>query len=82
MQLNAQSLFAGVAQLVEHLPSKQNVASPSLVSRSLFFRMAFFADVAQLVEHFLGKEEVAGSNPFISSLDSVRYRHLSFKSSS
>ena len=28
---------AGVAQLVEHLPSKQNVASSSLVSRSAFF---------------------------------------------
>ena len=27
--------FAGVAQLVEHLPSKQDVASSNLVSRSI-----------------------------------------------
>jgi hypothetical protein len=61
---------AGVAQLVELQPSKLNVASSSLVSRSidikrLFFGLPFFlyvtarkAHVAQSVERFLGKEEV------------------------
>ena len=51
---------AGVAQLVEHNPSKVRVARSNRVSRSL-------ADVAQLVERFLGKEEVTGSNPVIGS---------------
>ena len=31
-------IHAGVAQLVEHLPSKQDVASSRLVSRSILFR--------------------------------------------
>jgi hypothetical protein len=55
--------------LVELQPSKLNVASSSLVSRSTsFFRfpelqfvlilIVFFAHVAQSVERFLGKEEV------------------------
>jgi hypothetical protein len=61
---------AGVAQLVELQPSKLNVASSSLVSRSTFcsapgmthelksFENENFAHVAQSVERFLGKEEV------------------------
>ena len=56
---------AGVAQLVEHQPSKLNVASSSLVSRSS-------AAIAQLVEHVLGKDEVTGSIPVGSSIANVR----------
>ena len=44
--------FAGVAQLVEHRPSKPRVASSSLVSRF------YYRYLAQLVEHTLGKGEV------------------------
>ena len=51
--------FAGVAQLVEHQPSKLRAASSSLVPRS--------AAIAQLVERVLGKDEVTGSNPVSSS---------------
>ena len=50
--------FAGVAQLVEHQPSKLRVAGSSLVSRSKAY-------IAQEVEHFLGKEEVTGSTPVV-----------------
>ncbi len=56
---------AGVAQLVEHQPSKLRVAGSSPVAR--------FADgdepapVAQLVERILGKDEVTGSTPVGSS---------------
>ena len=53
-------IYAGIAQLVEHRPSKPRVASSSLVSR-------FFAHVAQLVEHTLGKGEVTGSSPVMGS---------------
>ncbi len=60
---------AGVAQLVELQPSKLNVASSSLVSRSSFVLgcteplskenpKTKSAHVAQSVERFLGKEEV------------------------
>ena len=52
--------IAGVAQLVERQPSKLNVASSNLVSRSK-------ADIAQLVERILGRDEVTGSNPVIGS---------------
>jgi hypothetical protein len=65
-------LKAGVAQLVELQPSKLNVASSSLVSRSNdsnadLYSLPFYrffcccankAHVAQSVERFLGKEEV------------------------
>lgn len=51
--------------MVELQPSKLNVASSSLVSRSIrsllcaiLYCMALQAHVAQLVERFLGKEEV------------------------
>ena len=53
--------IAGVAQLVEHQPSKLRVAGSSLVSRSTAY-------IAQAVEHFLGKEEVTGSIPVIGSI--------------
>ena len=51
---------AGVAQLVEHQPSKLRVAGSSLVSRSMAY-------IAQEVEHFLGKEEVTSSNLVVGS---------------
>ena len=54
-------IFAEVAQLIEHQPSKLRVASLSLVFRSNFCLCS------SGVEHFLGKEEVAGSNPAIGS---------------
>jgi hypothetical protein len=51
--------------LVELQPSKLNVASSNLVSRSMqkfsytqIFKLFGYAHVAQLVERFLGKEEV------------------------
>ena len=66
---------AGVAQLVELQPSKLDVASSSLVSRSNLKRRPKryltkiqtipynYAHVAQSVERFLGKEEVHRFNP-------------------
>ena len=59
------NLRAGIAQLVEHQPSKLRVASSSLVSRSIF-RISI-AHVAQLVERILGKDEVTGSTPVVGS---------------
>ena len=50
---------AGVAQLVERQPSKLNVASSNLVSRSFIL---IFAEVAQLVERQPSKLNVASSN--------------------
>lgn len=50
---------AGIAQMVEHQPSKLRVAGSSPVSRS--------ARVAQQVERVLGKDEVTGSSPVVSS---------------
>ncbi len=52
---------AGVSQLVDNLPCKQDVAGSSPASGSN-------AGVAQKEEHFRGKEEVAGSTPAISSI--------------
>ena len=49
--------FAGVAQSIEHQPSKLRVAGLSPVSRS-FFQCCY----SSVVEHFLGKEEVSSSN--------------------
>ena len=50
---------AAVAQLVERQPSKLNVTSSNLVSRSLIL---IFAEVAQLVERQPSKLNVASSN--------------------
>ena len=61
-------MFAGIAQLVEHQPSKLRVASSSLVSRSNVVRMNVGAHVAQSVERILGKDEVTGSNPVVGSM--------------
>ena len=52
---------AGVAQMVEHQPSKLRVAGSNLVSRSIF------AYIAQAAEHFLGKEEVTSSSLVVGS---------------
>jgi hypothetical protein len=73
-------MLAGIAQLVEHQPSKLRVAGSSPVSRSKDQGLASGATasrrgvgipvpahVAQSVEHFLGKEEVTGSNPVMGS---------------
>ena len=57
---------AGIAQLVEHQPSKLRVAGSNPVSRSINLEIGA-AQVAQQAEHLLGKEEVIGSNPILSS---------------
>ena len=56
---------AGVAQLVEHQPSKLGVASSNLVARSIF---SGFGSRGSVVEHFLGKEEVTSSILVASSI--------------
>ena len=65
-------MFAVVAQLVEHQPSKLRVASSNLVRRSNSSKHSYsaiqkFACVAQLAEHVLGKDEVTGSIPVVGS---------------
>ena len=64
-------LRAGVAQLVEHQPSKLRVAGPSPVSRSI--GKGELIDMVRgprgsVVEHFLGKEGVTGSIPVVGSI--------------
>ncbi len=60
--------FAGVAQLVEHQPSKLRVAGSSLVSRSIkFWVTTAYCRCSSGVEHVHGKDGVGGSNPFIGS---------------
>ncbi len=59
-------LDAGVAQLVEHQPSKLTVAGSTPVSRSTQGRCS------SGVERFLGKEEVTGSIPVIGSKESSK----------
>ena len=67
--------FAGVAQLVEHQPSKLNVASSNLVSRSKKYPVrtqrggSKHCRCSSGVERFLGKEEVTGSIPVIGSIE-------------
>ena len=73
--------WAGIAQLVEHQPSKLRVAGSSPVSRSTGGvrtaedRRHQRAHVAQSVEHFLGKEEVTGSNPVMGSSATAHERY-------
>ena len=57
---------AGVAQLVEHQPSKLRVAGSSLVSRST---LSLHSSV---VEHFHGKEGVISSNLIVGSKEVQR----------
>ena len=52
--------IAGIAQLIEHQPSKLRVAGLSPVSRSNVPRDG--CCYSSVVEHFLGKEEVTSSN--------------------
>ena len=63
--------FAGVAQLVEHQPSKLRVAGSSLVARSYCKKANSLEEVccqcSSGVEHFHGKEGVGGSIPPIGS---------------
>ena len=59
------SEWAGVAQLVEHQPSKLRVASSSLVARSNFLKQLASSTErprSSGVERLLGKEEVMSSN--------------------
>ncbi len=58
-------IAAGVAQLVEHQPSKLRVAGSNPVAR--FADGEEPAPVAQSVERILGKDEVTGSIPVGSS---------------
>ena len=61
-------LEAGVAQLVEHLPSKQDVASSNLVARSKNSRFNKYCPCGSVVEHSLGKGEVAGPIPAMGTI--------------
>ena len=54
--------WAGVAQLVEHQPSKLRVASSNLVARSKFLALWDSGPRSSGVERLLGKEEVMSSN--------------------
>src|SRR5678815_3129926 len=68
---------AGVAQLVEHQPSKLRVASSNLVARSSLFVNGFWHSCPRSsgVERLLGKEEVMSSNLIAGSIHSaVRVR--------
>ena len=62
--MGADAGLAGVAQLVEHQPSKLRVAGSSPVAR--LRTEGAVARVAQLVERILGKDEVSGSIPLAS----------------
>ncbi len=75
---------AGIAQLVEHQPSKLRVAGSIPVSRFVqrgrngmretASARKTDAHVAQQVEHLLGKEEVTGSSPVVGSRGAGRQR--------
>ncbi len=65
------ALWAGIAQLVEHEPSKLGVAGSSPVSRSGRSPEGL-AHVAQVVERVLGKDEVSGSTPLVGSTNRRR----------
>ena len=77
-------VWAGVAQLVEHQPSKLRVASSNLVSRSIFQvvkleRTAVAAGMrprSSVVERLLGKEEVMSSNLIAGSITKTIYLKL------
>ena len=69
--------WAGVAQLVEHQPSKLRVASSNLVARSSFVTRWDLGPRSSGVERLLGKEEVMSSNLIAgSSVCRVRVRIL------
>ncbi len=77
-KIQNRKLIAGVAQLVERQPSKLNVASSSLVSRSISFLSEYTRPSSSGVERILGKDEVSGSNP---DLGSRLYDNLSLSRS-
>ena len=56
--------IAGIAQLVERQPSKLNVASSTLISRSI----SIYGDIAQLGERRTCTAKVSGSIPLISTI--------------
>ncbi len=56
------TIFAEIAQLVEHNLAKVRVASSSLVFRSPVKYSFLVAEIAQLVEHNLAKVRVASSS--------------------
>ena len=64
MKVASTVTYAGVAQMVEHQPSKLRVAGSNPVSR-FAERSASGADCphSSVVEHFHGKEGVPGSSP-------------------
>ena len=75
--------WAGVAQLVEHQPSKLRVASSSLVSRSTFQAVNRAHDGSRTtrprssgVERLLGKEEVMSSNLIAGSIKQAIHNQL------
>ena len=72
VQVHPGPQFAGVAQLVEHQPSKLRVAGSSLVFRSTFLAQELknnsSCQCSSGVEHFHGKEGVASSNLAIGSI--------------
>ncbi len=58
---------AGIAQLVEHQPSKLRVAGSSPVSRSRYLGKWAPCPRSSVAERFLGKEEVMGPIPIVGS---------------
>ena len=78
-RLGPERFGAGIAQLVEHQPSKLRVASSNLVSRSTGNAASdedvqsgakhnMGAHVAQSVEHLHGKQAVSSSNLLVGSI--------------
>ena len=59
--------YAGIAQLVEHQPSKLRAAGSSPVSRSRNSEYGMARPRSSVAERFLGKEEVMGPIPIVGS---------------
>ena len=61
--------YAGIAQLVEHQPSKLRVAGSNPVSRSICpVDLHPISPCSSAVEHLLGKEEVTSSSLVMGSI--------------
>ena len=67
-------IWAGVAQLVEHQPSKLRVASSNLVARSTSMALWDSSPRSSGVERLLGKEEVMSSNLIAGSSTQLKER--------
>ena len=65
--LLAFGICAGIAQLVEHQPSKLRVAGSNPVSRSRNSENGMARPRSSVAERFLGKEEVMGPIPIVGS---------------